>query len=206
MTRLVLLRHGRTDWNHARRIQGQQDSHLDDEGHAAARRAAAVLARSSPSALWCSDLSRAADTAAHVAEATGLEPRLDARLREHALGEREGTTHDDYAAAHPEEYAAFAAGDFDAPPGAESTDAVRTRMVEVLDEVVASVTDEDTVVVVSHGAAIRVAAAALLGWPPDPRAQLAPLDNCAWGQLGRRPDDRGWRLDAWNRVVEVGGV
>ena len=64
--RLVLLRHGRTAWNHEGRIQGQQDVGLDDVGREQAARVAPVLAALSPSLLWSSDLGRTRETAAAV--------------------------------------------------------------------------------------------------------------------------------------------
>ena len=92
MADLVLLRHGRTDWNAARRIQGQADSQLDELGHAQAAAVAPVLAALSPSVLWSSDSDRARDTASYLAAACGLTPTYDARLREYSLGPREGLT------------------------------------------------------------------------------------------------------------------
>ena len=119
---LVLLRHGRTAWNHSGRVQGQLEVDLDDEGRAQAARTAPVVAALSPSLLWSSDLARTRQTAAYVADATGLEATYDARLREFFFGDREGLTHDDYRTAHPEEYAQFRVGNYDATPSAERTD------------------------------------------------------------------------------------
>ena len=81
MTRLVIWRHGRTAWNAERRVQGQTDVELDERGHAQAAAAAARLARFSPAAIVSSDLRRAAQTAAYLAEATGLPVAYDERLR-----------------------------------------------------------------------------------------------------------------------------
>ncbi len=155
--RLVLLRHGRTAWNHARRVQGQQDAELDEVGHAQALAVAPVMAALRPSLLWASDLSRARDTALAVAAATGLEPTYDARLREFSLGEREGLTHDEYAAADAEEFAAFRRGHLDSALGSEPTPAVRERMRAVLGDLLATLAPDQTGVAVSHGAAVRVA-------------------------------------------------
>ena len=104
---LILLRHGRTDWNAERRIQGQSDSQLDELGHAQARAVAPVLAKLGPAVLWSSDSDRTRDTAAYVGEACGLAPTYDARLREYFLGPREGLLHHEFAAAAPEEFAEF---------------------------------------------------------------------------------------------------
>ena len=199
--RLVLLRHGRTAWNHARRVQGQQDAELDETGHAQALAVAPVMAALQPTLLWASDLSRARDTALAVAAATGLEPTYDARLREFALGEREGLTHDEYAAADAEEYAAFRRGHLDSARGSEPTPAVRQRMRAVLGELLAALGPEETGVAVSHGAAVRVATGAMLGWPDEQFHSLRGLDNCGWVVLEDHPEVDGLHLAAYNRTA-----
>jgi probable phosphoglycerate mutase len=200
--RLVLLRHGRTAWNHALRVQGQTDVELDDTGHAEAAAAAMAMADLRPTLLWSSDLTRARQTAAYVAKQTGLEATFDERLREFALGERQGLTHEEYAEAAPEEFAEFRRGDFDVVPDGEPTSAVRERMLAVTEELLDTLAPGELGVAVSHGAAIRVAVAALLGWPDDAVHSLHGLANCGWVELGRR-DGEGVRMTAYNRVADA---
>ncbi len=199
--RLVLLRHGRTDWNHALRVQGQLDSELDDVGRAQADAAGAAMAKLAPTLLWSSDLARARDTALAVAAATGLEPVLDARLREFALGEREGLTHEEYAAADPVEFEQFRLGHYDSAPGSEPATAVSSRMRAVLLDLLAALGPGETAVAVSHGAAIRVAVGAVLGWPDDQFHTLRGLDNGAWVLLEEHPEVAELRLGAYNRTA-----
>jgi glucosyl-3-phosphoglycerate phosphatase len=199
---LVLLRHGRTAWNHERRVQGQLDAELDDTGREQAGRVADVLKLLQPTLLWSSDLVRARDTAAYVAGATGLDPVLDVRLREFDLGERQGLTHDEYAAIAPEEFELFRQGYYDDAPGAESVADVRARMVPALGEMFAALGPSDTGIAVTHGAAARVAIAAMLGWPDDAFHSLRALANCGWAVLGNHPETGDLRLAAYNRVAE----
>ncbi len=110
--RIVLLRHGRTEWNATNRIQGQLDIELDESGHAEARAVTPALAAMRPSLLWSSDLARARQTTEYVAAATGLTASYDDRLREFHLGERQGLTHAEYAALDPAEFATFRTGDW----------------------------------------------------------------------------------------------
>lgn len=209
--RLLLLRHGRTAWNDAHRIQGQADAPLDATGHAQARAVAPVIAAMRPDVLWSSDLSRAADTASYLAQAADVVLVRDRRLRETMLGERQGTTHEEYAAAHPGEYAAFCAGDFDVVPGGERATAVRARTGEALRELLASVPPGGLGVAVTHGHAAKHAVAALLGWPVDAHLGLHGLDNCAWAELdtvatggSRTPGGPGpLRLRAWNQHLDA---
>jgi glucosyl-3-phosphoglycerate phosphatase len=200
---LVLLRHGRTDWNAARRIQGQADSQLDDLGHAQAEAVAPVLAALAPSVVWSSDSDRARSTASYVASTLGLTPTFDARLREYSLGHREGLFHHEFEAEAPAEYAEFVRANWDAVPGAEKHAEVASRMSAALTEVAAAVPEDGVALVVSHGAAIRTAVASLLGWPSEDALTLHGMDNCGWAVLRRRTPDGSWRLHAYNRTVPL---
>ncbi len=213
---LVLLRHGRTAWNASRRVQGQSDADLDATGHAQAVAMAPALAALRPARLATSDLARARATAAYLATETGLVPAADPRLREYHLGDREGVWHDDYAAAHPQEHARFVAGDFDVVPGGETARQVRERMLAALAELLDATPEGGVAVAVSHGAAIKVATAGLLGWPHDAHLTLRGVENCAWVELETGPAPgpggareagaaaRPMRLRAYNR--RAGGL
>ena len=82
MTRLIIWRHGQTSWNLQHRIQGQQDTSLDDTGRAQAAAAAGLLAAEQVDLLISSDLRRARETAETLAAVTGLPVEFDSRLRE----------------------------------------------------------------------------------------------------------------------------
>lgn len=105
-TRIVALRHGRTAWNRATRIQGHTDIPLDALGRAQAECAAAALAEAGGpgaglAAVYSSDLLRAFETARPLAERLGLPLVADARLRERHFGAWEGKAHADIAAQQP---------------------------------------------------------------------------------------------------------
>ncbi|GAA1792980.1 histidine phosphatase family protein [Nocardioides hankookensis] len=198
--RLLLLRHGQTAWNAARRVQGQLEAELDDDGHRQAASVAVTVAAMAPAALWSSDSVRARQTAAYVAKETGLDPTYDARLREYFLAGRQGITHDEYAALAPEEYAEYVTGNLDVA-GGETAAIVSARMVEVLGELLASIAPGELAVAVSHGAAIRDAVPVLLGWPVTERAALHGLDNCGWVELDQPARGAALRMRAYNRVA-----
>ncbi len=199
--RLVLLRHGRTAWNHALRVQGHLDVELDETGLAQAAAAAPRVAALEPRLLWTSDLARARQTAAAVEAATGLTAVPDARLREFGLGEREGLTHEEYRGLAPEEFARFRQGHYDDVPGAEPTAAVRTRMAEALGDLLAALGPGETGVAVTHGGAARLAVGELLGWPAEQFRTLRGLGNCGWVELVEHPEAGGLRLEAYNRTA-----
>lgn len=207
MRRLVLLRHGRTEWNDIGRAQGHADVPLDEVGEVQAKEVAPALAALRPVAVWSSDLARAAMTARAVADEAGLEVVLDARLREFAVGSnRTGLTSEQYAAAHPAEHAALMAGDIGSIPGRESDDDVRSRFLPALTSYADALGEGETGIVVSHGAALRVVVPAFLGWRGEVAESLGVLSNCGWVQLEHATSAwtggvERWRLAAWNRVV-----
>ena len=88
--RVVLWRHGQTVWNAENRFQGQIDVPLDEVGVQQAGRAARLLAALSPDLIVSSDLRRAVDTAAVLADILGQSVLVDAGLRETYAGEWEG--------------------------------------------------------------------------------------------------------------------
>jgi broad specificity phosphatase PhoE len=170
---ILLARHGETDDNRPPlRFQGQRDTPLNDAGRAQAHALAERIAREQPeiAALWCSDLSRARETAEIVGARIGLLPRPDARLREGNRGRWEGLLFEEVAAAEPDRYAAWrrAGADFRFP-GGESLAEQQQRVLAALDEIAeelfrASATasgspsrDVTSALVVCHGGAIRVA-------------------------------------------------
>ena len=201
MTDLVLLRHGRTDWNAVRRIQGHAESRLDELGQAQAAAVAPVLAELSPAVLWSSDSERARSTASYLASACGLTPVFDARLREYSLGPREGLHHHEYEADDPAEFAEFLRANYDAVAGAEKSVDVAARMTEALSELATLAGPDGVGVAVSHGSALRTAIAALLDWPPAQEHTLHGMENCGWAVLRRRSSSGRWRLLAYNRTV-----
>ncbi|MET3963292.1 broad specificity phosphatase PhoE [Marmoricola sp. OAE513] len=199
MSRLVLVRHGRTAWNSEGRAQGHTDVSLDDVGRAQAAALAPALARLEPTALWSSDLARARETAAAVEAATGLTARYDARLREFDVGERAGLDVAEFAERYPEAYRAWKAGHVTGGvPGAETLEEVTARVVPALREIWAATPDGETTAVIAHGACLRVSLPELLGWPAEVGNTLRGLDNAGWVVLERDSGTSGVRLAAYN--------
>ncbi|WP_162529819.1 histidine phosphatase family protein [Nocardioides caldifontis] len=190
--RLVLLRHGRTHWNHVRRAQGHADVPLDEVGEAQARAVAPLVAALRPARLWSSDLPRARQTADAVAAASGLHVEEDPRLREFSVGERQGLTWDEAVERFPWTADGVGLGEqLRGVPGAESDEDVAGRVVPAVRELAAVLEPGETGVAVSHGAAIKLALVGLLGWDQAAARTLAVLGNCQWTTVvlpeGRAP-------------------
>jgi glucosyl-3-phosphoglycerate phosphatase len=199
VSRVLLWRHGQTEWNSSGRFQGQQDPPLDEEGRNQAARAAPHLlaAGLSPenTLVVSSDLTRAAETAATLTALLGVPLRLDERLREHGMGCWEGLTRSEVADRFPEQYADWIAGRPVRDRGAEGPAEVGVRALAAL----ADLPEAGTAVVVTHGGTAGRLLEGLLGLGPDQRRAFGPLANCAWSELvlqGSR-----WRLLRHNMSV-----
>ncbi len=201
--RLVLVRHGRTAWNLAKRAQGHTDIELDEVGHAQAQRMAPVLAGLHPVRIWTSDLARAAQTAAYLAQAAGVPAEPDPRLREYAVGQRSGLTRAEFEARFPREYAAWLAEDETClVPGGESTADVVARMVPALRGYLAELGPGEVGVVVTHGACLRAAMLELLGLPLSADAAFATMGNCTWTVLQEADYGGRLRIAGYNEGVQ----
>ena len=199
MPRLLLWRHGRTEWNAAGRFQGQLDPPLDDEGRRQAGRAARQLVagglRANDTVVVSSDLSRAADTATVLADLLGVPLRQDTRLREHGMGSWEGLTRTEVAERFPDQYSDWLAGRPVRGRGGEEASHVAERAVAALADLPAA----GVAVVVTHGGTAGRLMERLLGLGPDHRRILGPLANCAWSELTVQAGH--WRLIRHNSGV-----
>ena len=109
MTEIILIRHGETDWNRVRRMQGHLDIGLNAQGHLQAKALAAALANETIDAIYASDLQRARDTAQVIAAAHQLQVIIDPALRERCYGAFEGLMYDEISAHYPEAFAQWRA-------------------------------------------------------------------------------------------------
>lgn len=194
--RVVLWRHGETDYNAAGRMQGHLDSALTEVGWNQARFAVAALARFEPDLVIASDLRRATDTATVLADAIGVPLRLDKRLRETHLGEWQGMTGAEVEAQAPGERDRWRLDATWAPPGGESRVEVAERAGEVVADLQRDDEERGTVLLAAHGGLIIALTAHLVDLPVALWPSLGGIGNCHWVDLRRR-DDR-WRLHAYN--------
>jgi probable phosphoglycerate mutase len=184
--RVVFWRHGQTQWNVEQRFQGHTDIALNETGVAQAARAAALLASLRPSMIVSSHLRRALDTAGELASLTGLEVMVDKDLRERGGGEWEGLTRAEIRAGWPVEFAEWEA------PGGEPVTGVADRVAAATLRWADRLTGDGPLVIASHGAAIRLGVARLLGLPVELWPALGGLGNCSWSVLSE--GRKGWRL------------
>ncbi|MFJ5861992.1 histidine phosphatase family protein [Pseudarthrobacter sp. NPDC092439] len=181
-TTFALIRHGQTDWNAERRLQGSTDIPLNDVGRGQARDAVATLAPYRWDAVVSSPLSRAAETADLIAEGLGLTvARRVPELTERSFGPAEGMQ------AGPELEALRVPGGF---RGAESEDDAAARGLGALEELAEEFRGR-RLLVVTHGTLLRVSLSRATG------RTLASVDNAVLN-LAHHHKIEGWRLEYFN--------
>ena len=196
MTELWLVRHGQTDWNVEGRYQGQADQPLNDVGFAQARALARELDGRHFDALYSSDLLRARQTAATIAQQLGLQVTVDRRLREINQGEWEGQLFTDIVRRYEDEIAARREDPVGSrPPGGESVAEVASRIWTAVDEIVLA-HPGGRVLLVSHGLALATLMARARGASLAEVYSLIP-DNAS-------PQVITWEVDGTVAVKEEG--
>lgn len=188
---IYLCRHGQTEWNRERRLQGQAEADLTPLGRLQAAAMADLLrdlTTRAPPADWrivASPLRRTRDTAQAIADRLGLEVAFDDRLKELTVGDWEGRLYADVQRENPE---AFKSPEwFFTAPGGETYEQVMARVSDWLAEQAAE--PERRLIVVSHGIAGRLLRGAYAGLSRDETlAQDVPQDalyRLSGGQIGR---------------------
>jgi probable phosphoglycerate mutase len=196
VTRLIVWRHGNTDWNATERVQGQADTPLNALGRQQAAEAAQLLLAMRPEAIVASDLRRAADTAAALAAISGLPVNYDKRLRERYFGAWQGLLMAEVIERFPDEHARWTSGQ-EIGGSVESLPDLGSRVASALEAAAGLGSPGGTVVVATHGAAARSGIGHMLGWPLDTLRGLRPLENCHWIEMTKDPR-RGWQMAAFN--------
>jgi probable phosphoglycerate mutase len=192
--RFCIVRHGETDWNVQRRLQGHIDIALNTVGHRQAQAAAQGLIGQHFDAFYTSDLIRTQETAAAIAQAIGHKPRLEDGLRERHYGLFQGRTMEEVARDFPTAYAAYKARDLDHTfDDGESLRAFDHRIHTTLNRL-ATAHAGQTVLLVAHGGVLDViyrrAMGRELGGPRD-----FPIPNAAlnWVSI----DQGRWHVELW---------
>ena len=194
VTRFCIVRHGETDWNAERRLQGHIDIGLNANGLRQAEAAAWGLQPHAFDACYCSDLLRTQETAAAIAVVTGLRPRLEPGLRERHFGVFQGRTAAEVERDFPEDYAAYVRRDVDHPfDDGESLRAFDARIATTLDKLAACHPGQ-TVLLVAHGGVLDVIYRRAHG-----RDLISPRDfpipNAALNWISVGPE--GWWVEVW---------
>lgn len=194
MERIILVRHGQTEWNIERRYQGQQDTDLTDLGRQQMVSAASWLESESIDKLVTSPLKRAKESADIVAEACGLHTQIDHRLTELYLGRWEGQPYS--TGRRVDNWFKLA------PHGGEKGTLFHNRIKNwlICQPIIKELAD-DTVLLVVHGLVVQSMLSLLLKESFDVWHKR-PVKNGSIAELVKRGDS--WRLVRFNQEVAGG--
>jgi len=178
LTRLILVRHGRTEWNRVERFRGRADIQLDEVGIKQAKAVASRIADWQVSALYSSPLHRALTTAEIMGRPFSLEVKLLPAIIDIDYGEWQGLSPEEAAAKNGDLYSKW----MESPhkvrfPGGESLTAVRERAASEVDSLIAQ-HPKETVVLVSHKVVCQILILSFLGLDNSHFWQIAQ-DVCA---------------------------
>ena len=180
--RVVLWRHGQTDWNVENRFQGHSDIALNKVGQYQASEAAKVLAALRPDRIISSDLIRAQSTAAALAALTDIKVEINSDLRETDGGLWEGKLASENRASHGELFANwYEGGDEPAGVTGERRSDVAKRAVAVIEKETANFSG--TIVFVTHGGTVRSVLGSILKLPIAQWGVIGGLSNACWSIL-----------------------
>lgn len=202
--KVILWRHGQTDYNAAGRVQGQIDIALSPVGMAQCEAAAKVLSQDCTiTKIVSSPLSRAVDTAGALSALLHIPVNTDDRLMERSFGRFEGLTRQQMEDEYPQWFQQWQTTGECVAAGIENSQDMAHRAATAINEAVADVASEETVVIVSHGSALSRGICALLGLPGVTTGWLKGLNNCHWSVL-ERGRQIPWRLVAHNLSATPG--
>lgn len=194
-TRLLLVRHGQTEYNAEVRFMGQMDIPLDEIGRLQAQAAAKRLSSERPAAMYCSGLSRAFDTASAIQTAIPSRPeiRIDGRLTEGNFGEWQGKTYESLKANDAVRLAAWEADRLGvSPPAGETLTQIAERVQAAYTDICAD-NKGKTVIVVAHGGSLQVLLTIALQLPLETYWKLW-VSNASVSEL---------RIDEWGAILHL---
>lgn len=189
MKRLMIVRHGESEWNADRRLQGQADIALSPKGRSQAQALIPVIAGLNPDRTICSDLERAHDTAKLLGIA---DAECRTELREINVGDWTGRPIEDIRTSESAAYQGWRAGTHTPPNGETWADFVSRTTQCVVDALETS----ERLLVVCHGGVIRALLESLIGLPPK---RIIPVGPASLTILAERPAGSGtMRLELFN--------
>jgi len=194
-TRICFIRHGETEWNVEKRIQGQSDIHLNDTGRSQALALAIHAGHHDFSAVYSSDLARARETARMIAVSRGLEVNTMPLLRERHFGNFQGLTAVEGLQHYPAAHCWFTGRDvnYDFDTG-ESL----LNFAKRVQEAVATLTSDhpnQTIAAVSHAGVLEIVYRKATGRPLHTTRDFL-IPNCALNWFNF--DEHGWHLEMWD--------
>jgi 2,3-bisphosphoglycerate-dependent phosphoglycerate mutase len=193
-TRLCIVRHGETDWNAARRIQGHVDIPLNVVGHSQAAATAHGIVGEKFAAIYSSDLIRTMQTANTLAGIAGVQVQAEPGLRERHFGRMQGMTYEEIQAQDVVEAARFRQRDPYYDFGGGETLIAFADRIHATVERLATTHPGQTLLLVTHGGVLDIIHRRISGRGLSaPRDFTVPNAALNWIEI----DPKGWRLLSW---------
>nr|WP_314265208.1 2,3-diphosphoglycerate-dependent phosphoglycerate mutase GpmB [uncultured Moellerella sp.] len=200
MLQVYLVRHGETEWNVARRIQGQSDSPLTETGKLQARQVAERVKSAGITHIITSDMGRTRETAQIIANTCGCEVIHEPRLRELNMGILEKRKIDTLTPEEEQWRKSLVDGTPDGRiPQGESMEEISSRMFAAL-ESCRNLPEGSRPLLVSHGIALSALLSRILGVPASSGRRLR-LRNCSLSRVDYQHSP--WLVNGW--IVETAG-
>lgn len=205
--KLILVRHGQTQWNSESRVQGRTDIPLNEKGRLQAEAIAKRLENTRFDAVYASPLSRARDTAWAIARRSGHEVVLDEDLTEIQFGKWEGMTSEELNKTYHELFSDW--GWIERPEAcaameAESQQEIVARSLRFVGRLKESHPDDACILVVGHTMPTKLIIAHFIGLPYN-RIRSLRIENCAYNELETGHNERGF-LHALNDISHLRGL
>ncbi|MEW5785475.1 MAG: histidine phosphatase family protein [Bacillota bacterium] len=203
MNTAILVRHGETDWNKQHLFRGRTDIPLNENGRRQARLTAALLRDLPVEAIYCSPLSRAAETAREIAAVFNREPEICLEFTDLSFGEWEGMPENEVKLRYPREYQCWReTPHLGSAPGGESPAAVQERAWDKLQSLTGN-GGAEIIVVVTHRIVLKLLLLAALGLPQS-KLWTLQQDPCAVNIL--KYNSRRWILCKFNESCHLGSL
>jgi probable phosphoglycerate mutase len=202
ITRLIIVRHGETEWNLQSRFQGHLDSRLSKLGIRQARAIAKALSGNTYDVIYSSDLERARHTAEIIAAGLNMEVRTIADLREINMGLMQGLKKEEFILKHPEVIKNFHSDPHYIIPGGESKQQFSERIIKAL----LKITDKhryQTILLVAHGGVLDIAIRHTLNIPVGKKRNFS-IYNASINRF--IIDDGEWKLESWGDISHLSGI
>jgi len=202
-TRLCIVRHGETAWNAEHRVQGQLDIPLNEIGLRQAQAVGLALGQERFDAIYSSDLVRARQTAAPIANLLSMNLLIEQDLRERHYGIFERLTYAEVRTKYPEDYARFEARD---PQYAfrtgESLQDFSVRSIAIVSKIVKE-NEGKSVLVFTHGGVLDKLYRHITGLPLSAERNFG-IPNAGLNRIEITAD--GWRIRSWADIAHLEGA
>ncbi len=200
--KLLLARHGQTDWNLNQRFQGQNDIPLNEVGRQQATALGNRLSREHIDLIYTSDLQRAHETARLIAAHHTCEICTDPRLREMNFGAWEGLTYDEIKQCDPSILAAWEADILTtSTPNGETLNQLSARVETVLNDLRTQYADK-TILIVAHGGPLQILLCLALNLSPAMYWQFH-LSPASLSEIAFYPEGAGAIINLMNDTCHL---